>query len=522
MASVTEIADDYWAALTCHEPYYAVMAGEPPTTIEKVDETTIGETSAEARQFLDRLGTTVPASSEADLTAVLETHLVQQAARIDEIWHIHPTAPYQSYGVSICAQQVIAPQPPAERRRLTAELVAMIDSIAGIVREQRARGIALPRPAVPAARATWEGLRRQLPTVLSDESLAVACGEVLTEIEASAEVAGDEIGMAHLPGGEAAYRSLVRHQTTLEMEPEELHQLGLAECARLTEQMTELRARLGGPAEEDAGLAWIQAQAHLFASTPEDVAARYRRHIERVEQAAASLFRTFPAADYDVRRADPAVEAGMTYGYYQAPTPDEPVGLYRFNASDLDSRPQLTSAALILHELVPGHHFHIARQRENQALHPLQQHSLELNAFNEGWGEYASGLGWEIGAYDDAWDAYGRLAHERFTAQRLVVDTALNLGLWDRERATAFMRANTLESDAQIDSEIVRYATDMPAQALAYRGGFLAFQKAREAAGQCDIRDIHEAMIGGGAVPLPRMQERVRVAAQVAADVSDL
>ena len=186
-------------------------------------------------------------------------------------------------------------------------------------------------------------------------------------------------------------------------------------------------------------------------------------------------------APYDVVRLDPALEAGMTYGYYDTPTATQETGYYRWNGADLENKSLLTYAALIFHELAPGHHFHLARQAENTDLPALRREPM-LGAFNEGWAEYASGLGWEMGLYDDLLDAYGRVTHERFTAQRLVVDTGLNLMGWSLEKAAAFMSANTTESDAQVASEVIRYSTDLPAQALGYRAGYLELMRLRERA----------------------------------------
>ncbi|MFD4636657.1 DUF885 domain-containing protein [Lentzea sp. NPDC058436] len=509
MRSTTELADEFWNQLKHDEPYFAVVAGDRPASIPPVTERVLGDRASRAQRLLDELRQTGTAREDADLAAVLEAQLVQQVAEARDLWHLHLTAPYQSGILTLYAHQVIAPQPETLRRRLTAEFGERLRSIAALVREQRSRGITLPAPAVPAGRATWQSMRDGLPAVLGSEALTAAFDEVLTEIDESARVAGEAIGLAHRPGGEEVYRSLVHRQTTVRVDPEELHRLGLEQCAELTERMREIRSRLGGPPGEAEARDWVRGQAHLYVSTPDEVAALYRRHIARVEPEIGSLFKTLPGAPHDVRRADPAVEPGMTFGYYQPPTPDDPVGLYRFNGSALAERSQLTAAALILHELLPGHHFHIARQNENTSLHPLQRFSFDLTAFNEGWAEYASGLGWETGAYADDWDAYGRLSHERMTAQRLVVDTALNLGLWDAGRARAFMRANTLEGEEQITSEMLRYATDMPAQALAYRSGFLAFTEARANSAGADPREVHEAMIGGGAVPMPRMLQRV-------------
>src|SRR5262249_36793742 len=156
---------------------------------------------------------------------------------------------------------------------------------------------------------------------------------------------------------------------------------------------------------------------------------------------------------------------------------------------------------------VPGHHFHLARQAENAQLPPIRRESLDITAYVEGWAEYASDLGHEMGLYDDPYDCYGRLVLDRFGAQRLVVDTGLNLLGWSLEQARAYMKANTLESDAQIASETLRYSTDLPGQALTYRLGLLKFRALREHAQRAlgsrfDVRTFHDTILAAGALPL--------------------
>jgi uncharacterized protein (DUF885 family) len=219
----------------------------------------------------------------------------------------------------------------------------------------------------------------------------------------------------------------------------------------------------------------------------------------------------------------------MTFGYYEPATRAQPVGLYRFNGSSLATRSLLTAAAVIYHELIPGHHFHVARQAENQQLHPLRRHMFfnVSPAYMEGWAEYAADLGWSMGLYDDPWDAYGRLAQERLTATRLVVDTAMNTGRWDLSEARTFMRQNVVDTEPQIVTESLRYATDVPAQALAYRTGYRAFTRLRERAqsalgARFDERDFHEWVIECGTLPIPTLEARVerRLAVARAADGS--
>ncbi|GAA3528379.1 hypothetical protein GCM10022222_09270 [Amycolatopsis ultiminotia] len=514
--TVRQIADSYWAQLKRSEPYYAARAGEAPEAIEPVDEPAEQARAEAARNLLAQLDA-VPsedASADADLAAVLRHLLIADAQRADQMWHVHLIAPYQTHwAFRLIAENVVAPQPARERARLTDGFTERIRSLAGVLRGQRARGIILPRPAYAGARATWQGLHTELPALLASPAVEAATADVLAELDEAEAAAGHQVGVAAQPGGEEVYRAWVRRETTLPVEPEQLHRSGLEQCAELTERMAEIRARLGGPRDESGVRAWLRSQSHLYAKRPEDVAATYRKHLAHIEPSLQSLFRTLPRAHYDVRRLDPVAEGSMTFGYYQPPAPEEPQGLYRFNGSSLAERSLLTAAALILHELVPGHHLHLAGQAENPGLHPVQRHvsasPMAFAAFSEGWAEYASDLGWAAGVYDDDWDAYGRLAHERFVTQRLVVDTALNLGWWDLPQARTFMQENTLDSDVQIASETVRYATDLPAQALAYRAGYLGFRQAARSAAGADLRDIHEAMLGAGAVPLPHMQQRV-------------
>ncbi|MFD0417937.1 DUF885 family protein [Streptomyces sp. NPDC127108] len=414
MTATADLADAYQALLIRDDPLYAVMAGTAPQSLTPLDEEAVRDRAATAAELLGLLDAIEGDDSEADLASVLRALLTADIERVQVMWHEHVTAPYHvGFLFSLVARMAIAPLTGAERARLTAELAERVCSAATLLRGRRERGIVLPGPAVEGARGTWAALSAELSTLLDSPAVDAAMVAVAAEIETSAESAGDAVGMANVPGGEEAYRLLVRQHTTLDLGPEELHRLGLEQCARLAERMAEIRARLGGPEDEDEARSWIAAQKHLYASTPDAVAATYRRHLTRVEPGIDALFRTRPRAGYDVQRLDPAD------------------------------------------------------------------------------------------------DAYGRLAHERFTAQRLVVDTALNLGSWDLTRARAFMRAHTLDSDRQIASETLRYATDLPAQALAYRSGFLAFQEARESAAGVDPRIVHEAMLTAGAVPLPRMRERV-------------
>jgi uncharacterized protein (DUF885 family) len=165
-----------------------------------------------------------------------------------------------------------------------------------------------------------------------------------------------------------------------------------------------------------------------------------------------------------------------------------------------------TAAPLIYHELIPGHHFHIATQRENELLHPLRQ-SMLFTAFNEGWAEYAATLAGELGMYADPCERYGRLLNDAPLTCRLVVDTGMNALGWTLDQARRYMRDHTIMSEAEINSETLRYSTDIPAQGLAYKIGELKIHELRNRARaslgkEFDLRTFHDAVLGSGGMPL--------------------
>jgi uncharacterized protein (DUF885 family) len=198
----------------------------------------------------------------------------------------------------------------------------------------------------------------------------------------------------------------------------------------------------------------------------------------------------------------------MTYGYYNAPTAEDPVGYYNYNASNLPARSLVWAGSLIAHELLPGHHFHLAGQDENSNLQPFRR-KYDITAFTEGWGEYASSLGIEMGLYETPEELYGRYLLELFLATRLVVDTGMNALGWSLQEARDYMRERVIQSDEEIASETLRYSTSIPAQALAYRLGYEKIwelrRRAEAALGESfDVREFHEIVLSDGSKPYAR------------------
>ncbi|MER7771509.1 DUF885 domain-containing protein [Kitasatospora sp. NPDC096140] len=547
---VHRLTDRYWGFLSERDPLLRVRQGLPVETLPRASPAEADERARFAEEVLGRVRALDGAGlsgADADTAAFLAGLADQELRTHRSYWLTSAATPYRLFPLSLYVDAVLRPlsfaQPSDVERYvgLVRELAGVVGSIGDKVAGQAARGFRVPAPALAGARATLAGLRTSVAgrvevaedrldglgpagrgrlrdgvRRLVEDELTPGFDRLLALLDEPAHLgaAPRAVGWAHYRDGEAAYRDFARIHSGGDTAPERLHELGREQCRELAERMREVRATLGFHGSEAEFHERLRTEPRLYARTPEEVEARYRGHLDRLAPVLPRLFATVPRAPYGLARLDPALEPGMTFGYYEAPTAAEPVGRYRYNGSDLEHRSLLGSASLILHELAPGHHFHLARQAEDRSLPQLRREAAEFGAFNEGWAEYAAGLGWEAGLYADPWDAYGRLAQERFTAQRLVVDTGLNLGTMGLEQAREFMRANCTEADGQITSDLLRYSTDLPGQALSYRAGFLEFGGLRaraeaELGAGFDVRAFHEAVLGGGALPFPGLRRRV-------------
>jgi uncharacterized protein (DUF885 family) len=418
--------------------------------------------------------------------------------------------------------------------------VALIGQVEDRLRRQAEQGIVLPRAEIaligPMVKSWIREPGKSLFTVAAprlaalspaaaadlDRRVAAAVGERIDPALAHLAdyLQGDYLGQApeavglwQYPGGDRYYRYLVRFYTTLDVTPEQVHATGVAEVARLEERMAAIRAQLGFSGSKEEFNRSLREDPRFLPASAEAIGERLRRDVAEIEPRIGRLFSTVPKAAYDVARLDPSLEGAMTYGYYRPPTEADPRGLYFYNGSKPEERSLIWSKALIYHELIPGHHFQIALQHENRSLHPLRREGFYA-AFTEGWAEYAAGLGEELGVYSDPYDLYGRCAQEIFLAERLVVDTGMNDMHWSRQQAIDAMREHTLESDVQIATETLRYAVDLPGQALAYKMGSLTIQRLRRQAEEAlgdrfDVREFHRVVLDSGAMPLTVLEEKV-------------
>jgi uncharacterized protein (DUF885 family) len=327
--------------------------------------------------------------------------------------------------------------------------------------------------------------------------------------------APEAVGLWQYPRGKDYYRFLVKYNTTLDLTPEEIHQIGLKEIDNLMKKLDEIRREVNFEGDIDAFVHFLKTDPRFKPKSAEEIGKRMNHFKEQAEAKLPLFFSKLPKAPCGIERLDPLLEGSMTWGYYQVPIASDPKGYYLYNASNLESKNILSiaSAALVLHELFPGHHLHVNLQSENEALHPLRRKYL-LSPYSEGWAEYASQLGREMNIYQDPYERCGRIFFDLLMSVRLVVDTGMNYLQWPRQKAKEFMKKYLLLSDVEIETETLRYSTGIPAQALGYKIGSLKMWELRKKAEKTlgekfDIRQFHHAILGSGTMPLFLLEKHV-------------
>lgn len=416
---------------------------------------------------------------------------------------------------------------------LVSDYARLIGQIDHRTRGQAQRGMRIPKPQVQRSRALLAALRSGCSKSLAVESdrlnglpYARFARELDERIKGVVEPAfdralatlsdeylrqaPDRVGLDQFAAGRAIYAELVKLHTTLDLTPEQVHAKGVARIAQIEESMQSIRAELGFKGGAAEFLAQLNADPRWRATTVEGVKAVFQRYIDRLKPHFPRSFRSGPRVECSVEPLPEALQDSMTFGYYDVPRPDRARGLYFFNSRNLTKQALFNVAALTYHELMPGHHLHLCTQNESESLHPLHRFSF-VNAYNEGWAEYAATLAGEIGMYEEPEERYGRLVMDAFLSSRLVVDTGMNALGWSLEQARIYMRQHSGMAQTEILSESLRYSCDLPAQALAYKLGDLEIlalrERQRAALGQrFDLRNFHAAILGNGALPLPELR----------------
>ncbi|MEP7040724.1 MAG: DUF885 domain-containing protein [Chloroflexota bacterium] len=356
---------------------------------------------------------------------------------------------------------------------------------------------------VGLAGAVRDGLRPAL-----GRYRAYLAGEVVAGARDEAHV-----GICHLPGGAEIYASLARAHTTTDRTPQEIHDIGLAEIARVDAEITELGERVLETANLAATLAALRGDPSVHFSSAEEIVAVAEASLSRAMAAIPAWFGRLPLAACEVVRMQAHEEQHSTIAYYREPPDDgSRPGRYYINTYAPETRPRYEAEALAFHEAVPGHHLQVAIGQELAQLPAFRRHA-ETTAFVEGWGLYAERLSDEMGLYSSDLDRIGMLSYDAWRASRLVVDTGMHALGWSRGRAIEFMTAHTALGLNNIANEVDRYI-GWPGQALAYKIGQLEIRRLRSEAETAlgaafDIRRFHDAVLGHGALPLSVLRRSV-------------
>jgi len=321
------------------------------------------------------------------------------------------------------------------------------------------------------------------------------------------------IGCSHLPDGAATYAYLARRSTTTDLTPQQIHEIGLREVARLRGEMDALRERTGFRGSFREFNDFLRHDPQFHWKTPGELVDGYRVIGKRTDPQLSRLFGRVPRLQYGVQPVpDFRAEASPGAYYQSGSVATGRAGYFFANTFRLESRPRWEMEALSLHEAVPGHHLQIALAQELEGL-PEFRRETGPTAFIEGWGLYAESLGEELGLYTDPYSKYGQLTFDVWRSIRLVVDTGMHALGWSREQAVDFFRQNSGLSEINIGVEVDRYIV-WPGQALAYKIGQLKFRELRTEAerrlgDRFDIRGFHDLVLGEGALPLSMVQSRV-------------
>ncbi|HKE42920.1 MAG TPA: DUF885 domain-containing protein, partial [Steroidobacteraceae bacterium] len=321
------------------------------------------------------------------------------------------------------------------------------------------------------------------------------------------------LGASELPNGKAYYAHRIRQFTTLDLPPEEIHKLGLAEVERISGEMNAVMKQANFQGDFAAFLKFLRTDPRFYAKTPDELLKDASYIAKQIDGLLPGYFGKLPRQPYSVQPVPAELAPNYTGGRYSpAPLGGTKGGEYWVNTYALEKRPLYVLTALTLHEAVPGHHLQGALARELENVPPFRL-DLYPHAFGEGWGLYSEKLGKEMGLYKTPYDEFGRLTYEMWRACRLVVDTGMHWKGWTRDQALEYLGSNTALSLHEVTTETNRYIA-WPGQALAYKMGELKIlelrKKAHDTLGdRFDIRAFHDAVMENGGVPLPILEKQI-------------
>ena len=320
-------------------------------------------------------------------------------------------------------------------------------------------------------------------------------------------------GLMYMKGGDHLYRYQIQSTTTLPLTPEEIHETGLKEVARIRGEFDKVRQEVGFKGSLHQFFEHLRTAKQFQPKSREALTQAYYDIGKVVDAKIPEYFSVVPKTKLDIRPYEPFREKFEAGGSYEQGTPDgSRPGTFYFNAYDLPARSLWGVNTLYLHEGAPGHHFQISLAQENEALPSFMRFGGNT-AFVEGWALYAETLGYDMGVFKDPYQRFGTLNDEMLRAMRLVVDTGIHSKGWTRDQGIKYMLDNSGLGRTDVTAEVERYIA-IPSQATAYKVGSLTIQRLRDKAkaelgGKFDIREFHAQVLNTGALPLQILEQKI-------------
>lgn len=322
-----------------------------------------------------------------------------------------------------------------------------------------------------------------------------------------------DVGMWSLPDGAARYAFKAQASTTTEMTPEQIHQLGLSEVARIEGQMLATAQKLGYQDLKSFNKA-VAANPALHPKSRQEIIDLYQKYTDQMYLQLPNLFGVLPKGKVEIKPVEEFREKGASAAAYMPGSPDgKRPGRVMVNTGDFAHRSTIDIETTALHEGVPGHHMQLTVAQEIQGLPDFRQQG-NYTAYAEGWALYSERLGEELGFYKDPYSYYGHLQDEMLRAIRLVVDTGLHSKQWTRQQVVDFFHAHSGIEEVEVQSETDRYIV-WPGQALGYKIGQLKILELRDYArkelgDRFDIRAFHDQVLGAGALPMDVLEAHIK------------
>jgi uncharacterized protein (DUF885 family) len=537
------LADRYWEDLLELEPMLGTMIGDEryddrlsdPGEAGRAKSASVNRAALDELATIDRSALDVTMNGTLDvLEAIARRAIAELDQRTDRLRAAaHFFGPGQTLAEIASMQATDTPERLDRYEARLRAVPAYLDAWGDVAREGIADGVTSPRVVTERAVAQLERLLSLAP----EDSPAIA---PLAEDDAAKERIADvvretvnpafaryrdtlreylphcteTIGLSALPGGDELYATSVLAWTALQLDPHDVHALGLERYAAIQDERAEVAGRLGYANAAEA-IEAHQASGANTAPSRDALLALAREQVERSWEASRTFFGRMPHANCDVRPVEEFREQDTPLGFYNPPTEDgSRRGAYYINTSDLNDRPLHHIASLTYHEANPGHHFQLSIEQELPDRPALRRFGglLASSAFAEGWGLYSERLAEEMGLYLDDWERLGMLEAQGMRAARLVTDTGIHALGWSRERAIDTMEAiGTPHVDAVI--EVDRYIA-IPGQALAYMIGMTEIERARQAAtaregAAFSLSGFHDRLLALGQLPLPALRREL-------------